>query len=273
MILSRIAKHFRNQDWTAFAVEFVIVVVGVFIGIQASNWNQARADAQLGRDYARRLIHDLNVDLAGVRAQGAYYSAVLQSIRKTDELLKEPASDPRELVVNTYRASEIMYIPPVRATWDQIVSSGHLGLLPARAVESGLSKYFAFDTALDTYDTGRASDYRKTVREIIPLAMQIAMHKTCSDVRDAHGNITGFAEHCAFKADPADLRAVASALRGDPHVAASLNYQYSFATNATANLRIVQGNVEDSLAALGARQQPDASAAPGSAPASASTPR
>lgn len=273
MILRRVTANFRRQDWTAVAVELVVVVLGVFIGVQASNWNQARADAQLGRDYARRLIQDLDVDLDGIRAQGAYYSAVLQSISKTDELLKEPAPDPRELVVNAYRASEIMYIPPVRATWDQIVSSGHLGLLPARAVESGLSKYFAFDTALDTYDTGRASDYRKTVREIIPLAMQIAMHKTCSDVRDAHGNITGFAEHCEFDADPAALRTVASALRGDPHVAASLNYQYSFATNATANLRIVQGNVEDALAALGAGPQSIARMALDSAPASGSTGR
>lgn len=255
MILRRVAANFRSQDWTAVAVELIVVVVGVFIGVQASNWNQARADAQLGRDYAKRLVHDLDADLAGVSAEGAYYSAVLQSVRRTDELLREPDSDPRELVVNAYRASEILYNPPVRATWDQIVSSGHLGLLPARAVESGLSKYFAFDTALDLYNTGWRSDYRKTVREVIPLDMQIAMHKTCSDVRDARGNITGFAEHCEFEADPVALKAVATALRGDPEVAASLRYQYSFVVNATLNLGRVRGNIEDALDALGAESE------------------
>lgn len=273
MILRRITANFRRQDWTAVAVELVVVVLGVFIGVQASNWNQARADAQLGRNYAQRLIHDLNADLAGVRAEGAYYSAVLQSVRKTDELLREPDPDPRELVVNAYRASEILYNPPVRATWDQIVSSGHLGLLPAGAVESGLSKYFAFDTALDIYNTGRGSDYRKTVREIIPLGMQIAMHKTCSDVRDGGGNITGFAEHCEFDADPAALKAVAAALRGNPEVVASLRYQYSFAMNATLNLGRVNGNVEDALAALAAKPRFAGRATPGSTPASASTRR
>ncbi|MBS0431538.1 MAG: hypothetical protein JSS21_03910 [Proteobacteria bacterium] len=264
MILRRITANFRRQDWTAVAVELIVVVLGVFIGLQASNWNQARADAQLGRDYAKRLRHDLDADLAGVRAEGAYYSAVLESVRKTDELLREPGSDPRELVVNAYRASEVLYNPPVRATWDQIVSSGHLGLLPTRAVESGLSKYFAFDTALDTYNTGRVSDYRKTVREIIPLGMQIAMHTTCSDVRDARGNITGFAEHCEFEADPVALKAVAAALRGDPEVAASLRYQYSFVVNATLNLGRVRDNIEDALDALGAGPQSIARTAPGS---------
>ncbi|MFO1506275.1 MAG: hypothetical protein U1F23_04245 [Lysobacterales bacterium] len=255
MILRRVAANFRRQDWTAVAVELVVVVLGVFIGVQASNWNQARADAQLGRDYTKRLVHDLDADLAGVRAEGAYYSAVLKSVRRTDELLRELDSDPRELVVNAYRASEIFYNPPVRATWDQIVSSGHLGLLPTKAVESGLSQYFAFDAAQDIYNTGRASDYRKTVREVIPLDMQTAMLKSCSDIRDGRGNITGFAERCEFQADPGALRAVAAALRGNPEVAASLRYQYTFAVNATLNLGRVRSNIEDALDALGARSK------------------
>lgn len=160
-MLRHVISNLRRQDWMAVAIELVIVILGVFIGIQVSNWNQARADVQLGQDYAKRLARDLNTNLAGVRAESAYYSAVLQSVRKTDALLREPDSDPRELVVNAYRATESIYNPPVRATWDQIVSSGHLGLLPARAVESGLSQYFAFDTAQDLYKTGRASDYRR----------------------------------------------------------------------------------------------------------------
>jgi hypothetical protein len=252
MILRRITANFRRQDWMAVVIELVIVILGVFIGIQVSNWNQARADAQLGHDYAKRLANDLNTDLAGVRAESAYYSAVLRSVLKTDELLRAPDSDPRKLVVNAYRATEIIYNAPVRATWDQIVSSGHLGLLPARAVESGLSEYFAFDTALDLYNTGWRSDYRKTVREIIPLDMQIAMHKTCSDVRDRNGYIVGFVERCQFDAEPAALKTVAAALRSNPGVAASLRYQYTFAVNATVNLGRVKGNIEEALDALGA---------------------
>ena len=272
-MLRHVISHLRRQDWTSVFIELVIVVLGVFIGIQVSNWNQARADVQLGRDYAKRLAHDLNADLVGVRAEGAYYSAVLESVRKTDALLGEPAPDPRELVVNAYRATEILYNPPVRATWDQIVSSGHLGLLPSRAVESGLSQYFAFDTAQDLYNTGRGSDYRQRVREIIPLSMQIAMHSTCSDVRDRHGNIIGFAEQCGFEADPGALKAVAAALRGDPAVAASLRYQYSFAINATLNLGRVRDDIQGALDALGAVPQTAGKAAPDHARASVLTGR
>jgi hypothetical protein len=42
MILRRVISHLRKQEWTAISIDFVIVVVGVFIGIQVSNWNEAR---------------------------------------------------------------------------------------------------------------------------------------------------------------------------------------------------------------------------------------
>ena len=44
MILRRITEHVKAQNWTAVALDFVIVVVGVFMGIQLGNWNDARAD-------------------------------------------------------------------------------------------------------------------------------------------------------------------------------------------------------------------------------------
>ena len=47
MILRRITKHVKDQNWFAVALDFIIVVLGVFIGLQISNWNDARAFDQL----------------------------------------------------------------------------------------------------------------------------------------------------------------------------------------------------------------------------------
>ena len=252
MILRRVIEHVKAQNWTAVALDFVIVVMGVFIGIQLGNWNAAQADVRLGEDYALRLTRDVRENLDGVEAQIAYYNAVLESLQRADALLRETDSDPRALVVNVYRATEIAYTPPVRATWDQIISSGHLGLLPREAVETGLSQFYAFDTAQDLYHVGMNSHYREIVREIIPLNMQIAMRETCSDERDDMANIVGFMEDCDFDVDPAELEAVAGALKSDPAVAASLHYQYSFAVSATLNLAAVERSLENALAVLAA---------------------
>jgi hypothetical protein len=44
MLFRRISKHVENQNWFAVLIDFAIVVIGVFIGIQVANWNEARAD-------------------------------------------------------------------------------------------------------------------------------------------------------------------------------------------------------------------------------------
>ncbi|MCC6788995.1 MAG: hypothetical protein IT547_14270, partial [Hyphomonadaceae bacterium] len=44
MILRRVMEHLRKQEWTAIGIDFVIVVLGVFVGIQVSNWNEGRLE-------------------------------------------------------------------------------------------------------------------------------------------------------------------------------------------------------------------------------------
>jgi len=57
MILRRFIEHVKEQNWTAIFLDFVIVVSGVFIGIQVSNWNAARADRlELSNAIARLVL-------------------------------------------------------------------------------------------------------------------------------------------------------------------------------------------------------------------------
>ena len=42
MLLRRVIENVKAQNWLAVSLDFVIVVVGVFIGIQVANWNDAR---------------------------------------------------------------------------------------------------------------------------------------------------------------------------------------------------------------------------------------
>jgi hypothetical protein len=252
-MLRKIISGFRRQDWMSVAIELVVVIAGVFIGLQVDNWNQARADARLGRGYVVRLIRDLHADRAAVDTEIAYYGAVLRSVRKTDELLREDRPAPRALIVNAYRATENNYTPSTRATWNQIVSSGHLGLLPRSVIESGLSQYYAFDYPRDVYNLSVASAYRHTVRNIIPIAMQAAIREGCSDVLDKQGSAIGFSASCTFDGDPAALAAVAARLRGNPVVAGELGDQYSLVANAMVTLRRDKGNIDNALDALGAK--------------------
>jgi hypothetical protein len=253
MILRRIIAHFRKQEWTAIGLDFFIVVVGVFVGMQVSNWNADAADRRRGTHYIERLSQDMARDLEMRRGEAAYYGAVLASVQRTNELLADAGSDPEALVVNAYRASEITYWPQTRATWDEIVSSGDVGLLPQEAVDSGISAYYASDASRFVYDIMQESDYRTHVRQLIPMEVQAALRAGCSDVRNEAQQITGFVEQCELEVDRGLLIRTANTLRADSQLRAELQYQYSDAYTAQANISGDVVYLEQSLAALAGR--------------------
>ena len=59
MIRQRVIEQLRAQQWVAVFIELAIVVLGVFIGLQVSNWNQDRESARQGANFAERLKSDL----------------------------------------------------------------------------------------------------------------------------------------------------------------------------------------------------------------------
>jgi len=144
----------------------------------------------------------------------------------------------------------MLYSAPQRATWDEIVSSGDIGLLPRGAVESGIADYYAADTGRMTLDTMESSAYRIAVREVIPLDIQIAMRAGCSDLRDDRGRIVGFVEHCTLAVDRAALERAAAAIRASEAIRATLRYHYSNVYSARANLSGDVIALEQGLAAL-----------------------
>lgn len=96
MILRRVIAHFKNQEWTAIALDFLIVVVGVFVGLQVNNWNEARADRALEQEYLVRLYEDMNGslkdyaendgwDTTRIESQGLVLSALRAGVLKAED--------------------------------------------------------------------------------------------------------------------------------------------------------------------------------------------
>ena len=63
MIVRRLSDAFRKQDWFTVAVEILIVVLGVFLGLQVNNWNEARAEGERSRGYLSRIRAELVADM------------------------------------------------------------------------------------------------------------------------------------------------------------------------------------------------------------------
>ena len=68
MILRRFSQSLRDQNWTAITIEFVLLVLGVFLGIQVANWNESRSDRAAYEAAIDRLEAEINTNLATIDA-------------------------------------------------------------------------------------------------------------------------------------------------------------------------------------------------------------
>ena len=59
MILRKLADAIKEQSWFTVVLEILIVVIGIFIGLQVDGWNQQRKDRIDGQFFLKRLHNDI----------------------------------------------------------------------------------------------------------------------------------------------------------------------------------------------------------------------
>jgi len=81
MLLRSVIEHVRGQNWFAVFIDFLIVVVGVFIGIQVANWNEVR----LNRLEERVLVERIRLDFDRIKEDSdralAFHSEMTANLR------------------------------------------------------------------------------------------------------------------------------------------------------------------------------------------------
>lgn len=236
MILRRIIAHFRKQEWTAIGIDFVIVVIGVFIATQVAEWSAGEADKRRGRVYLQQLTADMEQDRRGLEWIGGYYDEVYEGAVRANALLEQPNPNARELVINAYRGTEYMYYATTNSTWNQIVSSGDMALVPAD-VRGAIEEYLRYNSSREVEERFGNSAYRQIVRRLISHDVQDALRARCSEQNDATGGVTNFPATCDLSGvDDAQILASARALQQNPQVLLDLRYQISDLAASRANI-------------------------------------
>ena len=184
MLLRRVASHVSNQNWTAIAIDFVIVVFGVFIGIQVSNWNDERQREQTAQVYVERIRQDLQVNLADLRERLAYFSQVRTSALGALEALDRPKGELGEqFLIDTYQASQMLPRRFGRDTYDEILSVGANEAIADVPTRTRLANFYrSIEAQLVLLQP--EMHYRNSIRAHMPYAAQMAIRAACNDVTD-----------------------------------------------------------------------------------------
>jgi len=145
MILRRIAEAFRRQDWFTVTVETLMVVLGVFLGLQVNNWNETRVEAERSREYLSRIRAELVADITelerhrGLWQTGANEGYVAISYAETGA--RGGATD-WEILRAFLHASQSFQLSFADTTYSELRSAGELRLIPDADLRSALTDYY-----------------------------------------------------------------------------------------------------------------------------------
>ena len=221
MRLRRVMAHVKAQDWTAVGIDFAIVVIGVFVGIQVSNWNEERGTSHKAAIFSDRLRADLREENWRYQFLNEYYRDVHAAAQKTaDALSGKTTLSNEDLLVNAYRATQYKQGASRRATYDQLISTGNIGLIKDEALLSTAVRAYSIATIDNLVREGVESRYRELFRMSIDSDVQRALGKHCGDRYIRTGDFEGIAEVLDYPCKtglPADvIDAAAATLRADP---------------------------------------------------------
>lgn len=182
MILRRFTASMRKQDWTAIAIELVVVVAGVFIGLQASNWNQDRQTDAKAAVFTSRLKADMREEDWHYQLLIDYNREVLANANRAVNGLdgSAPLSD-EALLVSAYRATQYKQGSRRRSTYDELISTGTISLIRDPNLRDTAMRLYNMPTDENLVREGMQSRYREAFRMSLPNAVQRALGKNCGD--------------------------------------------------------------------------------------------
>jgi hypothetical protein len=142
MLLGRMLRNLRGRDWFSVGVELFVLVVGIVLGLQASDWANERRDRAEERDYLRRLLEDNTANQAIVErglGRNRHTAELARSI--ADALAtadRQPDPDAMTTALCKWFVQPVLHLQ--RSTYAEMISSGKLLLLRDQRLRAQLAE-------------------------------------------------------------------------------------------------------------------------------------
>ncbi len=181
MVIRRIREHVADHDWFAVAVDVGIVVLGVFLGTQVNNWNEARIDARQVEAYRDRLMGELQFNEQQYKAQIAYYRRARDyGLEALAALAGGKSLSDREFVIAAYQLTQTDATRAKTTAYDEMTANGFAGRVGDLETQEAASDFvLSVDVAQKALET--QLPYRSLLREVMPYPLQLRIRRDCGD--------------------------------------------------------------------------------------------
>lgn len=93
MLLRSITKHVKDQNWIAVFLDFFIVVTGILIAFQITNWNETRLDQVAYEQAYDRMVIEARSNIETLEDSITLHAPMIQNFRSAIEDIRECRDD------------------------------------------------------------------------------------------------------------------------------------------------------------------------------------
>lgn len=236
--LSNVTQGVRNQNWIAIAIEFVLVVLGVFLGIVAANWNEERLEKRETQRLLKQVDQQLNANLSLIEGMSRYYAITgAYGDRAIAAWQGDPSVSDEEFVIAAYQASQVTAYGNNSNVFGAVFGAENLRDIDDPQIRQNLAVVMTYDYAL--IDLRAVSTrYREEVRKTIPHAIQQSIRQRCGDRQTSTGFV--LPPTCDLNLPPAEAARTAAALRARPELLAELHWHRAAVANQITNSDVLE---------------------------------
>ena len=144
MLLRRITKHVSDQNWFAVFLDFLIVVVGILIAFQITNWNEWQGEIEKQQLIHTRLQSDFKIIQGNLKKGTSAHANVVEALETLRIVLERGSALPEEdAVIKLALRNGFQYwqISHRSGTFIELLSSGQLNLVPNEELRIALLRY------------------------------------------------------------------------------------------------------------------------------------
>lgn len=141
MILRRMREAVTEQNWFLVAIEILVVVVGIFIGLQVDGWNTARMDRKDEQEFLQRLHVDvLRAEVLTKRVRARRLDRLRIILEANDVLFDRAgrATLTEEECIAIGSANFFNIIAPDLPSVEELIGTGRLGIIRDAQLRSAL---------------------------------------------------------------------------------------------------------------------------------------
>jgi hypothetical protein len=244
MSLRTLARRLQTHDWTTVAIEVLIVVAGVFIGLQVSNWNEDRKDVARGDAYLQRLHQEMTEDARSLQGISAFWTQVGANgevaLAYAERGTLHEGSAWKTLLAY-YQASQVWPYRKTDTTFQEIRSSGDLRLIRNTELRARVARHYGAGAGSQVVEVlGLIPRYRERVRGLTPWPIQQYIWSQCYRTSDALQVLLD----CVGPVDETEALAVLEQYRQSPELTSDLRFWMVNVNNGLTLMQDIRREVD-----------------------------